>query len=607
MKTSSLGKYERIINKGTMNIIIFACVIIVIAILATGISSYIIVKNAMIEKLQKQDLVYILKSISAQIDDRIDRAKETSLILADNPEIIQWFQEGETDENFKKLFIKQMTDVAKTLNYTVFFTNRRTGHYWTNSNLLTDTMSKDNISDRWFYDTLASGRKITLNIDHNVVLNQTNLWINTLMGDPHDPAGVAGVGVDLQDISKEFGNYKIGNGSNLWLIDTTGKISISDDVEQSGGRLSEYLPAGIFTDILKNASNGESMKIVSYVGQNGRKDLVYQKLKSCNWILVFQINRSETLGLLNSIMVNTLVSVVIVLIFLILVFYTVSSKIANPYKKTLQLNLELENEIEERTTELREQNSKMTESIYYAKTIQESILPSSEVLQRILGSHFVLWRPRDLVGGDFYWLRETKIGWILVVGDCTGHGVPGALMTMAVNSILSNIVSKNEVISPTDMIKDLNHQLKDALNKEKGDYATDDGLDAAILSYENSGRLLFAGAKMNMYVASSGQMTVYEGHRNGIGYIKSIFNDGISDTIVSLRPGVRVYLTTDGYVDQNGGPHNYSFSKRRFRTNLLNTLDLPITKQGEWLENELTSYQGQEPQRDDITVLGIEF
>ncbi len=168
-----------------------------------------------------------MKSISTQINGRIDKAKETALVIADNPSIIQWFMDGESDQQFEGLFIKQMTGIAKALNYTnIFFANKKTGHFWTNAKLLTYTLTKSDQKDSWFYDAISSAQNITLNINYDKGLNQTNLWVNTLMGDINNPAGVAGVGVDLQDISKEFGNYKIGNTSNLWLVDAKGKISI---------------------------------------------------------------------------------------------------------------------------------------------------------------------------------------------------------------------------------------------------------------------------------------------------------------------------------------------------------------------------------------------
>jgi serine phosphatase RsbU (regulator of sigma subunit) len=608
MKRLALGKYEKILNKGTMNVIVFACFIIIIALSVTGISSYAIVKKAMIEKLQKQDLVYILKSISAQIDGRIDKAKETSLIIADSPDINKWFKDGEIDQQYMTMFIKQMTGIAETLNYTVFFTNIDTGHYWTNSNLLTDTMAKDDPADRWFFDSIASAQKITLNIDHNKELNQTNLWINTLMGDSNNPAGVAGVGVDLQDISNEFSNYRMGNESHLWLVDTKGKISISEDVEQSGGQLTNYLPTDVYDNIMRNtARNSDKPAVISYTGKNGQVDLVFQKLKSCDWVLVFQINRSETLGLLNSIMISTLVTIAVVLVFLLIVFYLVSSRIANPYKRTIQLNIELEKEIKERTTEINNKNNKIMESIHYAKTIQESILPAAEVLKRVFADNFVLWRPRDIVGGDFYWLREKENGVVLAVGDCTGHGVPGALMTMAVNSILSNILIQNYQVGPAFIIKELNKQLKEALNKDKGDQSTDDGLDVAICYYDNKGKLLFAGARINMYVLTDGQVTIYNGYKSGIGYIKSAFLEDFADEEVSIKQGDRVYFTTDGYVDQNGGLNNYSFGKSKFRGIITNTASLSIFEQGERFEKELDLHLGQEQQRDDITVVGFEL
>jgi len=468
-------------------------------------------------------------------------------------------------------------------------------------------MSKDDSADRWFFDAISAAKKITLNIDHNKELNQTNLWINTLMGDSNNPAGVAGVGVDLQDISNEFSNYKIGNQSNLWLVDTQGKISISEDVEQSGGRLTDHLPTDVYDNIMKNtARSNDKPVVISYTDKNGQADLVFQKLKSCDWVLVFQISRSETLGLLNSIMISTLVTIVVVLVFLLVVFYLVSSRIANPYKKAVQLNLELEQEIEERIAEIKDKNIKIMESIQYAKTIQESILPTADVLKRVFADNFVLWRPRDIVGGDFYWLRETEQGFILVVGDCTGHGVPGALMTMTVNSILSNILTKGNILGPASIIKELNRQLKEALNKDKGDQATDDGLDAAICCYVK-GKLYFASARITMYMLTEGKVTTYDGYKSGIGYIKSVFLDDFVDVEVSVKQGDRIYITTDGYVDQNGGSNNYSFGRRKFREIISNTTSLSIIEQGGWYEKELDRYMGQEQQRDDVTIIGFEL
>lgn len=610
LKRSKWDKYERIINKGTMNIILFASFIIIIAILTTGLANYVIVRNTLTEKLQNSDLVYILKSISTQVDDRINRAKETSLIVADSPQIIKWFEDGETDKQSESMFIQQMTGIAKTLDYTVFFANRKTGHYWTNSKLLTYTLSKDDPADRWFFDAISSGQKISLNIEYDKGIKQTNLWINTLMGNINDPAGVAGVGVDLQDISTEFSQYKIGDKSNLWLVNTQGKISISNNVEQSSDKLSNFLPSDIYNKIMADgAQTSTKPTVISYTGKNGPVDLIFQKLKSCDWVLVFQINRSETLGALNSIMISTLVTVSVVLIVLLFVFYLVSTKVAAPYKRAVQLNTELERDIKERTAEISEQNTKIMQSLHYAKTIQESILPGPNVWKRLLGDYFVLWRPRDIVGGDFYWLKETKEGFILVVGDCTGHGVPGALMTMAVNSILNNIVVENGVRSPVLIVKELHRQLREALDNEKREYAMDDGLEAGICYYDKSGKLLFAGAKISLYAAGEGRVSRYDGWKSGIGYLKSTFPPEFRDMELKVKQGDRFFITTDGYLDQNGGVNDYSFGKSKFEEILKHTKPsaISMTELGAYFEQELADYMGQTPQRDDLTVVGFEI
>jgi len=194
-----------------------------------------------------------------------------------------------------------------------------------------------------------------------------------------------------------------------------------------------------------------------------------------------------------------------------------------------------------------------------------------------------------------------------VVGDCTGHGVPGALMTMAVNSILNNIVLENDVISPVFIIKELNRQLREALNKEKGDHSTDDGLEAGICYYDNTDKLLFAGAKISLYVSSAEQVTRYDGCRSGIGYIKSTFPSEFRDVELRIKQGDRFYLTTDGYIDQNGGLNDYSFGKRKFKEIIAQISSLPMQEQGAYYEKELVDYIGEKVQRDDITVVGFEI
>jgi len=185
------------------------------------------------------------------------------------------------------------------------------------------------------------------------------------------------------------------------------------------------------------------------------------------------------------------------------------------------LNKELEQIIEARTIELTEKNTKLMDSIDYAKKIQEAILPAPEELAEIFSEYFVIWKPRDIVGGDFYWVKNTRDGYIIVVADCTGHGVPGAFMTMAVNSILNNIVTSMETHDPATIIKEIDTLLKQHLNRSKTNRFTDDGLEAGVCYIGKDRRILFAGAGIDLYIRNHTGLSISKGINKGIGYRKT--------------------------------------------------------------------------------------
>ncbi|HEX2923879.1 MAG TPA: SpoIIE family protein phosphatase [Chloroflexota bacterium] len=601
------GRYAGIYTKSTIRVITLACFAIVLSIIATGVVSYRVAENAVIAKLTSQDMVYTLKSISSQIDGRIQRAKETSLIVADNPLVLRWFESEERDQQLEAMAMEQVLAIARSGDYSnIFLANPKTGHYWTDTNMLTDTLSRDNPADAWFFDALASKRKISLNIDPNKALGKTMLWVNTLMGNADNPTGVAGVGVDIQDISREFRSYKIGKNSSLWLVSSTGQIYISADSEQNGEQLVDCLPPDLLNEVLKSRFNVETKpSVASYNGKNGLVDLIYQGVNSTDWVLVFQIDRAENVTVLKTIVINTVATVLTVIIFVLVLFFIISARIANPYKQALRINAALEEEVAERTKEIQEKNRTIVESIEYALAVQRSILPPAPIHGRGFGDSFVIWRPRDVVGGDFYWTRETERGSLLVVADCTGHGVAGAFMTMAVNSMLNNIVSGSRITSPTSLVRELDRQVKEAFNKDSGNLATDDGLDAAVCYCEDDGTLHFAGARMKLYLARSGRVQCFEGSRSSIGYIRSRFPDSLKDTTIQLQENDRLYITTDGYPDQNGGARGYSLGRRRFMEIVARCSSLPMAEQKRIFEAELDSHMASNPQRDDITVIGI--
>jgi len=611
-KNNASGYTQVIYDNSAFKIVFIAIVIMVLAISFLCVYSYSVVKSAIIHKLQSRDLFYIVQSISSKIDARIIRAKETSLMLAGDPFIKKWIEDGEKNEFLGNSIKQKITDITKYYDYNkTFIVSAVTGHYWCDNGRLLDTVSKADPDDSWFFETLNSQKRISLYIDYNNQYKDTFVFVNALIGDLNKPIGITGVGLNLNSISEEFKSYKFGEKSNMWLVDRKGHIHISEDASQLGKDLSDFIPQ----DVAKKVLGRKLVKhiIVQYTHKNGEiYDLITQPIGSTDWKLIFQIPRSETTQVVNSIKGNTIITGIIIVILITFIFYFISNKIANPYKRAVQLGRELEKvvaertqELNEKTLELQDRNTKIIDSIEYSKLIQEAILPTKEELDSVFLDYFVIWKPRDIVGGDFYWVKKVKNSYVIAVGDCTGHGVPGALMTMAANSILNYIVDESNSQNPALILKTFNRIFKGTINKKDTSKGVDEGLDIGICCICEGRQLIYAGAKTALYIRGARGLKVISGNNKGVGYIH--VNDGyeFTNSTYQINEQDVFFMTTDGYITQNGGEKDFSFGRRKFEQ-LLENYDLgDLTKEKQVFEEELLRYMNGEPQRDDITVLGF--
>lgn len=598
-----------IYDRGTVRVVALACVIILLAVVVTGSISYFITRNAVVEKLKTRDLVFIIESISAKIDGRIDRAKETSLILAKDPALIQWVAGAETDERLGEYAKTKIDQIARSYDYAnSFVVSAVTNHYWAEGSKLMQVMSPADPDAKWFYDALNAGKAVDLNIDYNSGRQDTFVFLNALVGDASQPIAVTGVGLSLKEIAGEFQRYKFGEKSNLWLVDSRGKIHLSDNLEHNGRYLQDFVPKDVVSQVIGDKAGASSAtRVIEYKNVQGETvDLAYQPTKSTDWKVVFQIPRSESIALLGNIKFNTAVTGLITLTLMIFVFFIVSHRIADPLKRALLLTKEMEKQVSERTRELAQKNQEIVDSIDYAKRLQESILATPAELGDVFADYFVLWRPRDIVGGDFYWVKRIDAATsFIALADCTGHGVPGAFMTMAVNTLLNHIVDENYT-DPAAILAELNRRVKETLHRNDRGQMTDDGLDIGICRIDQHERQLsFAGAKICLYINSESQVTVLKGGSKSIGYRRSARNMEFSSQSWQIKSGDKFYLTTDGYVDQNGGEKDYPLGRKRLLQIISGQSREAMSLQGKAFEAALREYMGTEAQRDDITVVGF--
>jgi serine phosphatase RsbU (regulator of sigma subunit)/HAMP domain-containing protein len=266
-------------------------------------------------------------------------------------------------------------------------------------------------------------------------------------------------------------------------------------------------------------------------------------------------------------------------------------------------SLTLEEMVESRTKELSEKNRSIQDSIEYAGMIQQTILPDEGEMNKIFKEYFVIWNPRDIVGGDFYWMKKFAGGFVIAVGDCTGHGVPGALMTMAVSSMLDSIADDICNDDPAFMLHELNRSLIRSLRKEKIGTGVSDGLDAGILCVLDSGKILYCGARISLFIIQNGEMVEIQGIKHTIG--TELKQKSFVNQEIVFSTGMSLYLATDGIKDQVGGERHIPFGKKRLIDLLKSMQEYSMDEQKNILWSAFSDYMKYETPRDDITVLGF--
>jgi PAS domain S-box-containing protein len=265
-------------------------------------------------------------------------------------------------------------------------------------------------------------------------------------------------------------------------------------------------------------------------------------------------------------------------------------------------------------TELKENEQRVAkahrlilDSLHYASRIQSAMLPAREALATVTQDCFLIWEPRDIVGGDFFWLHRSELGYYLIVGDCTGHGVPGAFMTLIACGLLDRHLRTLDNPSPSLLLSLLHRDLQALLGQDQGrDGKTDDGFEAGVCFVsEAERRLVFAGARFSLWRARIGAIEEIRGDKAGIGYRRLPNDVPFSDTAIDLTPGDAFYLTTDGLIEQIGGARRRSFGRKRFSDIIGQRQGSPMAEQREALAAALAQYQGEERRRDDVTVLAF--
>jgi len=526
--------------------------------------------------------------------------------------------------------------------------------------------------DAWYFRTRRDGRPYELNVDRDVPLNVTKVWINMRVPGPDGRMlGLVGTGLDLSDFVGRVvrsdvpgvtsmligpdGSIEAHPDRNLITLDAAGQAAASrhtvyrllgSDAER--GALRDTL------GLLKQNPDAVRTLFVRFEGRPRLLALAY--LPELDWYVISEMDLHLLIGTAPFRIILAVIGLALVISLLLisaaldrLVLRRLSrldaatrqiargdyalrlppsgndelgrlsdqfEEMAGTVRDTLS---HLEARVTERTAELNaanyvlaQQQEEILASLRYAQMMQSALLPSEGQLSAQLGQTCVLWLPRDVVGGDFYFMFEAGAALYLGVADCTGHGVPGALMSSAAYAALRQVLKQSARAADTpldELLTEVDASLRDSMRHDQG--GIDQGMDLGLCRLtRGSGILEFAGCGIDAYLVEPSQdaaakLRMLASRKRGLGYRARGTAAAIPVHRVALSAGLRVYLPSDGVFDQPGGAHGFGLGRAPFERMLLALAEQPLALQAQRFEAMLQEYRGSLAQRDDITLLGF--
>lgn len=277
------------------------------------------------------------------------------------------------------------------------------------------------------------------------------------------------------------------------------------------------------------------------------------------------------------------------------------------YQKRLSELLNQHDVLANQRDEISNQHKSITDSIHYAKRIQSAALPPKQLIDKLLNDYFILFKPKDIVSGDYYWFGKLDNKVIIAAADCTGHGVPGAFMSMLGIAFMNEIVNSKKITHASDILNELRRQVK--LSLRQNDFSVDsrDGMDIALLIVDFDNMTAhFSGANNPLYHISDGKLSVTKADRMPIG-----INYGLEKQFtthkINLKKGDILYVFSDGYADQFGGQESKKFKSKALRKLLAENYMKSMSEQKQILDSTIEEWRGNDEQIDDILLIGVKI
>ncbi len=517
----------------------------------------------------------------------------------------------------------------------IFSYNKKTNKIEPSHQLIPDTLALSNIytqqdiswfktKDKWVYISdyhiVDDGQVTILNIFDKIsnikIDNENNLWV--IDGSEGIYKILPSVNNDLfsSDFQVFFSEIKDKNGQKFSLNKIefeyeqksfTFTIAAPFYVKQDAIEY-QYFVEGVMSDWSDWRPRPDFDLIITNPGKfvvKVRARNVFGTISKTQKV-VFKINAPFWLTTWFYILLAAAISIIIAIAVMLI--------IKKRERKLLKEKTILENKVRERTEEISKQkeeieykNKEITDSIYYARNIQSAVIPPINILDNAVDSYFVINKPRDIVSGDYYWLIQKNESIIITVADCTGHGVPGAFLSMLGMSALREITNNMQNLQAHTILDELRDKIIESLHQTGAEDERKDGMDMALCVLDTHNlKLQFAGAYNPLFIARDGVIEVLKGDRMPIGIHVNI-DKPFTGYEIDVQEGDIFYLFSDGFVDQFGGEYNRKFLSKNFRRLLTEIQEFDMPTQQKVLLQAFEMWKGEEIQIDDILIVGIKI
>jgi len=510
-----------------------------------GSAAFIILMGRIIIDNTGKELIKVVELEQIKLEASLNSEIAIGLKMADSPLIKRYFS-NPTDLELENMAFQEFAAYRKAFSAnSVFWINDIDKLFYIDEHK-PYRIDTDNSDNYWYPMTLYDTEVYNFNINFNPDLNVTNLWINApVFNDEEKAIGIVGTGINLSDFINAI-YYKYSGNASIYFFNNAGEITGAKDISLIERKVKiedelYQIKADIISGI--NEYKSESIKYIETKVVKGV--VVIARIPALDWYVI----AVQRLTIFDSLKTGMTALFIVLMLVIFLIFMIHESKLDKARVEAVR--------------------DAVISSIEYAGKIQKNMLPDKNLFNEAFSDYSIIWKPRDIVGGDIYWIKNFDDGTVLCVCDCTGHGTPGALLTMLVVSTFEAMVTDNNYKDTAQIIWELEKRLVNTLNaknfnEESKSLNIKDGCDLAVLFIAKDGSVTSSSSHIHIFVCDGKKVTQIKGQRIYVGEGKLKHKDDIKTVHTPAESGNKFYIASDGLFDQPGGEKTVPFGYKAF-------------------------------------------